>query len=201
MTRIEAACAFAFLCQLVMSAVLAADENGIAWETLSETQQSVLGTMRGSWDELDAARQRRLAAGAESWSAMSAEQRQQARQRLKRWKSLAPERRAQLSQRLERFKALSLEKRQRLRRTFDRFKSLPQEKRRELRNKWRSMSPDARREALRNHRQRREAGRTMDSERQRAPRDQNRFPDGRNGDFKSPQRQPRNQPPTEGAPR
>ena len=45
--------------------------DGIAWESLTKEQQTLLQELQSDWDDLPLSRQQRLANGAERWSSGS----------------------------------------------------------------------------------------------------------------------------------
>ena len=77
---------------LLFAGLANAQDDGVAWEALSEQQQRGLSNFSENWDSLDAARQSRLAMGADRWSKMTPEQRNAAQNRFKQWRDLAPNR-------------------------------------------------------------------------------------------------------------
>ena len=75
---------------LLLSSLAAADEP-VAWEALSEEQKQVLGQFESNWDELPAERRQRLMIGADRYASMNDEQRAAARQRLRSRGELRPQ--------------------------------------------------------------------------------------------------------------
>ena len=80
------------IAMLLFAGLANAQDEGVAWESLSEQQQRVLSSFSDNWDSLDAARQTRLAKGADRWSDMTPQQRNAAQNRFKQWRGLEPNR-------------------------------------------------------------------------------------------------------------
>ena len=81
------------IAMLLFTGLAIAQDEGVAWEALSEEQQRVLSNFSENWDSLEPARQTRLSSGADRWSRMTPEQRDAAQGRFKQWRGLAPDRR------------------------------------------------------------------------------------------------------------
>ncbi len=64
----------------------------------------------------------------------------------KRWENLTPEQRAKLDKRRKQFESLPPEEKEKIRKAREHYRDLPSDQRKELREKWRSMTPEERRE-------------------------------------------------------
>jgi hypothetical protein len=73
-----ARCLTTVVAVLILSSSATADEQGVAWNSLSAEQQQVLDRFADSWDSLPADRQQRLSRGADRWSGMTPGQREKA---------------------------------------------------------------------------------------------------------------------------
>lgn len=107
------------------------------WEQLSPAQREmVVAVLRDRWNDNPHERARMLK-HAERWKAMTPEQRRQARQGMDRWAGMKPE------------------ERQRMRALYDESKQMSPQQRDALRQKLQSMTPEQRREWLRQKREQR----------------------------------------------
>lgn len=64
----------------------------------------------------------------------------------KRWENLTPEQRAKLDKRRKQFESLPPEEKEKIRKAREHYRDLPSDQRKQLREKWRSMTPEERRE-------------------------------------------------------
>lgn len=107
------------------------------WEQLTPAQREmVIAVLRDRWNENPRERARMLK-HAERWKTMTAEQRRQARQGMHRWAEMKPE------------------ERQRMRALYDESNRMSPQERESLRQKLQSMTPEQRREWLRQKREQR----------------------------------------------
>lgn len=112
------------------------------WEQLTPAQREmIVAVMRDRWNDNPRERGRMLR-HAERWKAMTPEQRRQAHQGMHRWADMKPE------------------DRQRMRALYDESKRLSPQEREALRRKLQSMTPEQRREWLRQKREQRRQGQT-----------------------------------------
>ena len=138
----------ATLLALLFGAPAGAQEQGIAWGTLTDAQQEVLTPFRQDWDQLPAQRQQRLARGAARWGDMTPAERNAAKERFRSWRELSTDRRELIRERYEIFQDLPQDEQRRILQNFERFRDLRQDRRDELRKRYREMTP-AERRALR----------------------------------------------------
>lgn len=134
-----------------------AQDEPIAWSSLSEAQQQVLRPYVEEWDYLGPERQVRLAEGARRFAGMSDEERDAAKQRFQNWNSLSNEQRATIRDRYQAFQRLSPDEQARVRDNYRRFREMSPERRQQLRERYRQMTPEQRdrvRDRLRNRPQR-----------------------------------------------
>lgn len=110
------------------------------WEQLTPAQREmIVAVMRDRWNDNPRERGRMLR-HAERWKAMTPDQRRQAHQGMHRWADMKPE------------------DRQRMRALYDESKRLSPQEREALRRKLQSMTPEERREWLRQKREQRKQG-------------------------------------------
>ena len=106
---------FTFLLLYFFSLVAVPAEEGVAWDSLSSEQQTLLNDVKDSWDQLPAQRQQRLHKGANRWGQMTNGQRNQAKLRMKRWKSMDADQRQKIRDRFQRYKDLTPGQQERIR--------------------------------------------------------------------------------------
>lgn len=71
--------------------------------------------------------------------------------RKERWEQLTPERQERIKQRRERFEKLPPEEKKRVKEARERFRKMPAEERKALREKWKTLSPEERRQQRQEH--------------------------------------------------
>ncbi|MEH6638321.1 MAG: DUF3106 domain-containing protein [Porticoccaceae bacterium] len=69
--------------------------------------------------------------------------------RKERWEQLTPERQERIKQRRERFEKLPPEEKKRVKQARERFRKMPAEERKALREKWKTLSPEEKRQMRR----------------------------------------------------
>ncbi len=103
-----------------------------AWEQLSAAQREVLiAPLRDRYNSAPAPQRQKMLRHAERWQAMSPEQRDQARKGMRRFEHMSPEQREQA------------------RALFGAMRGLPPAQRDALRERWRAMTPEQRRQWVR----------------------------------------------------
>jgi hypothetical protein len=119
-----------------------ADNNALAWNQLSKTQQAVLKNFQQGWEDIPYERRQRLVTGATRWNEMTPEQRARAKDRLQQWKNSSDEDKEKMRQRMKEFRQLPLELKQALRKKYQWFTELPEAEQQQLRNRWQNESAE-----------------------------------------------------------
>ncbi|HDS1581144.1 DUF3106 domain-containing protein [uncultured Stenotrophomonas sp.] len=105
-----------------------------AWEQLSEAQrESLLAPLRDRWNSADGGQRQRMLAHGQRWQSMSPEERDKARRGLRRFEHMSPEQREQA------------------RALFGQMRELPPAQRDALRERWSQMTPEQRKEWVRDN--------------------------------------------------
>lgn len=134
---------------LLSSAPLRAeDAAGVDWGQLSKQEQSILKRFSGNWSEFSAQKQQRLQKGAKHLAGMSSKKRKEAYKRFKNWQSLPEEQREKIRKRYQRFKKLTPKQQKQVVKARERFKKLDKQQRERVRDKWDTMTPRQRRQAI-----------------------------------------------------
>ncbi|WP_188241490.1 DUF3106 domain-containing protein [Stenotrophomonas maltophilia] len=103
-----------------------------AWEQLSEAQrESLLAPLRDRWGSADAGQRQRMLSHGQRWQSMSPEERDKARRGLRRFEHMSPEQREQA------------------RALFGQMRDLPPAQRDALRERWSQMTPEQRKDWVR----------------------------------------------------
>ncbi len=105
-----------------------------AWDQLSPAQrEAVLAPLRDRWNGADAGQRQRMLAHGQRWQSMSPEERDKARRGLRRFEHMSPEQREQA------------------RALFGQMRQLPPAQRDALRDRWSRMTPEERRDWVRDN--------------------------------------------------
>lgn len=104
------------------------------WEQLSPVQRdALLAPLRDRWNGADAAQRQRMLSHGQRWQSMSPEERDKARRGLRRFEHMSPEQREQA------------------RALFGQMRDLSPSQRAALRERWSQMTPEERRDWVREH--------------------------------------------------
>jgi hypothetical protein len=131
---------------LLISTVSYGDDE-LGWDSLSESQQTVLSEFREDWDKLPPKRRERLSRGAEHRLAMSDDERKDAKARFSDWGQLSSERRDLIRERYDIYSSLSPDEQKRIRENFHRFNRMNHDRRQKMRDRYRNMTPEQRKRA------------------------------------------------------
>lgn len=121
-----------------------ADDDGIAWDSLSASQREVLAPFSQDWTDIPAARRQHLVRGADRLATMSPEQHAEAALRFASWRALPGERRALIRDRYEIYRRLSPTEQRRIRNNYRRFNRMDHDRRQKMRERYRDMTPEQR---------------------------------------------------------
>ncbi|MCD9028939.1 DUF3106 domain-containing protein [Luteimonas sp. BDR2-5] len=99
------------------------------------------------WDRLDAAQREQLVAPVrERWNGSDAEERARMLDHARRWQSMTPEQRENARSGMHRWKHLPPAQQREARALYEKLRTLPEAERSALRERWRTMSPEQRRQ-------------------------------------------------------
>lgn len=101
-----------------------------------------------AWNDLSSEQQVELATYAERWDRMAASRRVKILERYERWKGMPPPEREVLREGARNFREMSPALREKMRLSMNAVHELPVEQQRQLRRRWRSLTPQQRREWL-----------------------------------------------------
>lgn len=125
-------------------------QTAVPWSRLDPDTRHLLAPMQSRWNRMPAHVQHHIVHKAEHWKTLPEKRREAIRQRIARWEKMSPDERRRARANHRAYRHLDSRQRKRLHQAYERFKKLPTDEQRQLRQQWHQLSPDQRRQWIRN---------------------------------------------------